>query len=170
MGNKFSVMYEDNEYVLEWFDNIDFETLRGCNQVCGFIFNEKGEICLIKSSDKQGWSLPGGQVEKYDKSFEEAFIRETIEEADLIVENIKRFGYFKITSLENKDSEKFTGRFIAFVKEIKDQTVDPAYGVVPKRVFIKTEEFDKYTKWGPNGIFQLNKAVNFKNKLINCNN
>ena len=86
-------------------------------------------------------------------------IRETEEEADIELKNIKRLGYWK-SVLRSKPKEiTYQGRFVAQIKKTKKQTIDPAYNVIPERIFINPEQFEEYTNWGDNGEFQLKKAL-----------
>lgn len=155
---KFPVDYLGEKYLLEWFD--EFSDKIKFDSSAGFVFNDNDEICIVKINEKKDWSLPGGGVEKYDKNTEETFIRETIEEADLELKEIKFIGYMKSFPIKNPKKINFSARYIAKIKKINPQTIDPAYNVVPQRKFIKTDEFEKYLCWGENGKFQLEKAIN----------
>jgi ADP-ribose pyrophosphatase YjhB (NUDIX family) len=153
-------------YDREWFDEIDFEKLERekIAHSSGFVFDEKGKMCIVNCKPQQGWCIPGGGIEDYDKTYEDTLIREVDEEADLELEEIKRFGYFKEVSREDKKKIRYSLRFIAKIKKIKPQTIDPATGTIPKRKFIPTKDFSKYIKWGAGGRFQLKKALEALNK------
>lgn len=56
--------------------------------VAALIFNEQGEILILKTSYKKYWLLPGGVVER-DESLAQALIREIKEEIDLDITNFK---------------------------------------------------------------------------------
>jgi len=154
----FEIEYKGEIYDAEWFEGGDFEKAN-IHGVAGFIFDKKGKLCMVRVGKKRGWTLPGGGVEKCDKTPEDAFIRETQEEADLDLKNIKRLGYWKSFPRKNPKDIAYTGRFVAEVKKIKPQTIDPAEGVIPERVFINPKDFNKYTNWKANGEFQLKKAL-----------
>jgi 8-oxo-dGTP pyrophosphatase MutT (NUDIX family) len=156
---KFEIEYKGEIYDCEWSDNTEFEKLPMLNQSSGFIFNEEGEVCLVNVKKKQGWCIPGGKVEKFDNSPEETFIRETKEEADIELKEIKRLGYFKTVPRKNPEKTTYSTRFVAKVKKINPQTIDPSENIIPERKFISPKDFDNYTQWGENGIFQLNKAL-----------
>ena len=162
----FEIPYKGDVFDVEWNDSTDFESV-AINGVAGFIFDDKGRICLIKVQDERGWTLPGGGSEKEDNSPEDTFIRETEEEADLELKDIQRLEYWKSCSRKNPKRVDYLARFIAKVKKIKDQTIDPAYDIVPERIFIKSEDFNKYVDWGDNGEFQLKKALEkLKNTML----
>ena len=50
--------------------------------VAALFFNEQGQILILKTSYKKGWTLPGGVVEE-DESLSLALIREVKEEVNL---------------------------------------------------------------------------------------
>ena len=56
--------------------------------VAALIFNERGQILILKTSYKKYWILPGGVVEK-DESLAAALTREIKEEIDLDITNFK---------------------------------------------------------------------------------
>lgn len=59
------------------------------------VFDGEGRILLIKENyDRRRWSLPGGAVED-GESLEEAAIRETIEETELVVRIEHRVGSYE---------------------------------------------------------------------------
>ena len=157
--NKFVVEWRGKFYDCEWFDNTDFEKLNPIKGVHGFVFNDKDAVCIVKTKGKEFWSDTGGGCEKFDKTFEDTFIREVDEEADLEIKNLQRLGYIKSITRENPEDVHFQLRFVARVKKIKPQTIDPAEGAINERKFVSTKDFSKYTGWGDNGDFQIKKAL-----------
>ena len=156
---KFVINHNNSNYYCEWFDDVDFEKLESVSGVCGFIFNEEGKICIVNFPNKHNWTLPGGRVEECDKTFEECFIREVLEEVDLELKDIQRVGYFNFFKGGEEDKIDYSLRFIARIKKINKPTIDPAVGYIPERKFIDIKNFEKYVGWGENGEFQLKKAV-----------
>lgn len=159
---RFEIIHNDIVYENEWFEG-DFGDVK-IYSVVGFIFDKDRKLCMIKINDKRGWTLVGGRVEEEDYTPEDALIRETNEEADLDLKNIKRIGYWKSYPKNNPKEIIYSARFVAEVKKVKPQTIDPAEGVIPERRFISPKEFENYTHWGKNGDFQLNKALKLLNK------
>lgn len=157
-NNKFIIEWKKDFYDCEWFNDTNFEKLDGVCGVHAFIFNDKKEICIAKWKNHKNWGDIGGKKEKYDKTFEDTLIREADEEADLDLKDIKRIGYYSTTKRGTRDI-KYSIVMIARVKEIKPQTIDPAYGEIPQRKFVKPEDFNKYCKWGKSGEFQIKKAL-----------
>lgn len=160
---KFEIPYKGEIYDVELFDDTNFQDIELLG-ASGFIFDDKGKLCLIKVQDERGWTLPGGSIEPEDNSPEDTLRREVEEEADLELKNIKRLGYWKSVLRSNPKEITYRGRFIAEVEKVKKQTIDPAYDVVPERIFIDPKDFDKHTQWGDNGEFQLKKALDMRDR------
>lgn len=66
------------------------------------IFNEQGQLLLVKNNKKGPWFTPGGWLQGFE-SLEEACIREVMEELGIIVDPIKfiRVDYFRLTARQN---------------------------------------------------------------------
>lgn len=156
---KFEIEWKGEIYDCEWHDEIDFENLKNVSGASGFIFDDNMRLCMIKLTTKENWSLPGGGVEPYDKNFEDTLRRETDEEADLDLKDIKRLGYFVGFPRGRPEEADIQLRFVARVDKIKPQTIDPAENEIPQRVFISPEKFDEYSQWGDDGDFQIRKAI-----------
>jgi len=157
--HKFEIEWKGGIYDCEWHDDTNFEKLKNVTGAGGFIFDDNMKLCMIKITTKDNWSLPGGGVEDYDKTFEDTFIRETDEEADLNLKDIQRLGYLVGFPRGKPEEANVQLRFVARVQKIKPQTVDPAENEIPQRTFIDPEDFDKYARWGGNGQFQIKKAL-----------
>ncbi len=52
------------------------------------LFNEAGELLIVKPNYKDGWAVPGGTVDE-NESPREACIREIKEEVNLDIENVR---------------------------------------------------------------------------------
>ena len=56
------------------------------------VYRDDGDILLVKNRfSRQKWTLPGGGV-KHNESYEQAAVRETLEEIGLRVHNLRYFG------------------------------------------------------------------------------
>jgi ADP-ribose pyrophosphatase YjhB (NUDIX family) len=157
--NKFIIKWKKFIYDCEWFDEYDYEKLTPITGVHGFVFNDKNEVCIARVKKENVWSDLGGKPEKQDKKFEDTFIREVDEEADLDIKNIVRIGYIKVIPRHNPKKIEYQLRFTARVKKIKHQTIDPAEGTINDRKFIPIKDFRKYTLWGNEADTQLKKAL-----------
>lgn len=157
-----TVEWRQEKFRVDVFDSNDFKDLKDIKQVYGFIFDNNGEILLVRSPGNKDWSLPGGTPEEYDSNWKETLKRELLEEADVEIFDILPCCYIQNRCLdENKNGAKegIMLRAVAFVRSIKDQTIDPAHGKINERKFIKPEDFIKFTKWGENGKVQLRLAL-----------
>jgi len=156
---KFVIKWHGNFYDCEWSDDSNFEKLNRVLGVHGFVFNENNEICLVKYSKDKHWAPLGGGCEKEDKTFEDTFIREVKEEADLDLEEIKRVGSIHIIPRHNPKDEHYQLRFAARIKKINEQTTDPAKGEISQRIFVNKRDFCKFTGWEKDADMQINKAL-----------
>jgi 8-oxo-dGTP pyrophosphatase MutT (NUDIX family) len=50
------------------------------------IFNERGQLLILKPTYKKGWTIPGGQIDAGGESPWDACRRETLEECGLVVQ------------------------------------------------------------------------------------
>lgn len=156
---RFIIPWEGKFYDCKWFDETNFEKYSPIKGVHGFVFNDKDEVCLIKLSTEEVWTDLGGGIEKGDKTLEDTFIREVNEEANLEIVNLKRLAVVKFVPRNEPDKFGYDIRFVARVKKIKSQTIDPAEGEVPKRKFVSPKDFLKYTGLGKDAEFQLKIAL-----------
>lgn len=152
------IEYLGRKINLIWHDETDFEKLDNVTQAYGFVFNDKGELLIISSSEGKTWSPPGGTPEDYEDSFKETLKREIIEEADVKIKDIVPLGYQEAIYLDNKTPKVNQLRYFARVKEVMPQTIDPAQDKILLRKFIKPEEFNEYANWGEIGEHIVRKA------------
>lgn len=160
---KFEFDWRGDTYECEWVEGRDFSKLKNVSGVQGFIFDEKGKFCIVNAKSKGCWSLVGGGLEDEDETYEDALIRETLEEADLEIENIIGIGYVQSKLKCGDDEPRCQLKYFAKVKKINEPTLDPAENEITERKFILPEEFEKYCGWGKNGEIQLKKALEILN-------
>ncbi len=162
---KEKIIWSGQEYEMEWFDAGNFSHLdqTKVKQVYGFLFNDEGEICLVRPTEKRGWRLLGGGPEAEDKSWKDTIIREADEEADVKVDqgSLNSIGYFKIIPLSDncENKEHFALRVVGKITKINKQTEDVADRLINERIFIKPKDFLKYCPWKESGKIQRDRAV-----------
>jgi 8-oxo-dGTP diphosphatase len=71
-------------------DNPDKHLLAKIGQYV-LISNSKNQVLLLERKRSKNWSLPGGRLDKQDKDWKQALIREVKEETGLTVTNLKPF-------------------------------------------------------------------------------
>ena len=91
------------------------DEIRFCVRI--LLFNDKGEICVVKSEKYGYMQLPGGGIEE-GEGIIEALERETQEETGWLISNIKPIGY----TLERREDKRNThswGKDISYVFRAK---------------------------------------------------
>jgi len=116
-------------------------------------------MCLTWPEGIENWTLPGGSLEEYDETYEDCFTREAAEEADITLKHTEPLGYVSGLYEDGKPIKNRQLFYFAMVDEIKEQTPDPATGVVTKRIFIDPEDFLTYTGWVKSGKERVDAAV-----------
>ncbi|MEI7718681.1 MAG: NUDIX domain-containing protein [archaeon] len=160
---KFVMQWNKTVFDCEWSGDVDFENLPSVNDVHGFVFDDQDRVCIVKWKGDKHWGDLGGRVEKLDKTFEDTFIREVDEEADLDIQDLRRMGYIKYTKKGEKNSS-YGVKIVARVKKIKPSTIDPARGEIPQRKFIDPKKIKEYTNGADNWEFQVKKALEILRK------
>jgi len=90
--------------------------------VGAIIENEKGELLLVKRSDKTGFCLPGGQVLSCE-DFEDALVREVAEETGYQIEINGLFAY----NDDPKRDRRFRSVIMVFLATIINGERRPSY-------------------------------------------
>ena len=69
-----------------------FRTVPQKDRVRVIVYRDDGDILLVKNRfSRQEWALPGGGV-KHNESYEQAAVRETLEEIGLKIDNLQYLG------------------------------------------------------------------------------
>jgi ADP-ribose pyrophosphatase YjhB (NUDIX family) len=131
---------------VRWVANAAPELLP-VTQVSGFCFDREGQILLIEDAGEFG--LPGGTPEK-SESYEETLRREVLEEAQVVLDEVKFLGY----QLVEGDASLINGRpyaqirAIARVAQILPSAEDPASGVTFRRLLCPPAVVPGLLGWG----------------------
>ena len=158
--------FDSKTYTLTWIKTDDVSSYSPFTQVYGVIFNDTGEILICKQSSKHSWHLPGGHIEQ-GESYEDALIREALEEVDVRIKNIKPVGVQKITVPNNpKFIPEYQLRCIASVTELLPQTIDPDSQTQWERRFVPVEKIKEYLSWNVTGDAMLDDAVMLYKKSL----
>lgn len=159
---KEKIIWAGQEYEMEWFDLTKISQLDNITQIYGFLFDKTRKLCIVRPTEKRGWRLPGGGIEK-GEDWKQALIREADEEADIELDkdSLKLIGYITVTPI-SKNCEKgvhYLLRAVGKIIKINKQTEDIAEGLINERKFVASKEFLKYCNWNEIGKVTLNKAV-----------
>lgn len=155
------VNWQGDRYIMEWFSDVNYDSLKNITKVYGVLFDDNGKICVIGLVEENKWSLPGGDIEK-GETWKQALIREADEEADIEIneKTITALGYIKV-SPKNKDNPvgvHYLLRVAGKISKVKEQILDPDTNKMNDRVFISPEEFPRYCHWGKMGDVLIEKA------------
>jgi 8-oxo-dGTP pyrophosphatase MutT (NUDIX family) len=116
------------------------------DQVYGIILNDKNQI-LLCNHIKGMVLLPGGKRESYDKSLIATLIRETIEEANVILdEDTIQEAYYQSVVVDDKITS-YHIRYIARPKEIKQFIKDPDESII-SIFWVDIKDLHKHLGWG----------------------
>lgn len=139
------------EYTSYWVEKgKNTKHLNNIRQVSAICIDDSGQILLIKNPKKKHWNLPGG-TPKSNETSEETLIREVDEEASCDIEIVSLLGAIKVNFPNNPNKDEGENfhqlRFLAKIKEIKEQTLDPDKGIILDRIFVKPEKFLEHMPW-----------------------
>jgi len=90
-------------------DNPDKHLLAKIGQYV-LIANNDNQVLMLQRQRSKNWSLPGGRLNKDDRDWKVALIREIVEETALMVEDLKPFD---IKLIEDVYQTKYCVYFIA---------------------------------------------------------
>lgn len=158
--------FDSETYTLAWIKTDDVSMYSPITQVYGVIFNDKDEILICKQSSKHSWHLPGGHLEQ-GESYEDALIREALEEVDVRIKNIKPIGVQRVTSADDPESSpQYQLRCIAVLDKQLPQTSDPDSKTQWERRFVPAEKIKEYISWNVTGDAMLDDAVNLYVNIV----
>ncbi|MBI4151062.1 NUDIX domain-containing protein [Candidatus Woesearchaeota archaeon] len=125
-------------------------------QSYGICFTPKGNVlvCLdgrAREGNEYGWALPGGTPEP-GEIVEETLVREINEEVSVSLGAHKLIGYQEIwhkkTPHPKYGAKYYQARFVAIIKKLNRQKIDPCTKTMYRRKLIAPEAFTKTVHWG----------------------
>ena len=105
------------------------------SSVATIIFNEKGEVLLIKRKDVPVWVLPGGGIDPGETA-EDAAVRETVEETGFLVKLKRKIAEYTPANRITKFTHFYECEITGGEKTLTDETSDIAFfplNKLPKR-------------------------------------
>lgn len=168
--NEVKSVYESNgkKFYLTWMPNCETSNLTPVTQVYGIVFNDKGEILIVRANENDKWQIPGGTPEG-SETWEQTLNRELIEEADVTVKNAKFLGAQKVE--QDVDGvptlSSYQLRYFGILDKLLDQTIDPdvTKSFIWQRKFVPASEITEYVKWGDLGKSMFDDAVKMYNEI-----
>lgn len=123
-------------------------------QAYAICYNSDGEALILDQKGDGTWTLPGGTVELGETTVQ-TLEREVMEEADIRITDVKLLGVQEVTS---EKTTNYQTRYVAKIKELLPQTIDPAKGRIHERKFVQITQVNDYLKWGKTGQAIFDKA------------
>lgn len=133
--------------------NLGDKILQGVHAFC--FYGDK--MVIVYSESKKYWTPPGGGIEK-GETYEEAVIREVMEETNMKVVHQELIGFIDIQ--ESNKTIRQTRSF-CIVEPIGDFEKDPD-GEVTEIKLINPKEYKQYFDWGVIGDRIMKRALELK--------
>lgn len=152
--------FDGKEGTFTWIDldnANDLQKYSPLTQAYAICYNDQGEALVLDQKGDGAWTLPGGTVEPGETTVE-TLQREVMEEADITITDIKLLGVQEVIS---DKPMHYQTRYIAKIKELLPQTIDPAKGRIHERKFVPISQINEYLKWGLTGQAIFAKAEAF---------
>ncbi len=147
----------------EFFPASQFEMLKESDNktvqsVVGFCF-WKDKLLIVKDGLKNTWSPVGGSIES-GETFEQAIIREALEEANVKVLRVSPLGY---QSVDEGKPLFYQLRYYCLVEPYGDFESDPD-GDITEIKWIDPKDYKQYFDWGSVGEYLVEEAVRLHEK------
>ena len=140
-------IWKNKEFTSSLIETSSYKKFNPVKQVAAICFDEAGKILLIKDPQHNYWSIPGGTPEK-GETFEETLIREVHEEASCVVKPLFLLGVIKVLFPGNDNQDEgevfYQLRYVAKIRKINKQTMDPARRRKLERIFVYPKKFFNY--------------------------
>lgn len=148
-GQAFDVIYRESDPLKD----IKGKILQGVHAYCFY----KDHFVVVYTESKKYWTPPGGGIEE-GESYEEATIREVLEETNMKVLELEFIGYQDVYESERISRQT---RSFCLVEPIGKFVSDPD-GDITKIKLIKPYEYKQYFDWGIIGDRIMNRALEIK--------
>lgn len=128
-------------------------------QVSAYVFNDEGEMLIVKNEGANTWTIPGGHPEAGETKLE-TLAREMMEEACCTLKDINYLGALNIVE---PGRDYYQLRYTAHVDKLKPFVQEME---ISERLFVKLEELKKYITWADGIAFnaQVKSAIEFWKK------
>lgn len=150
-GQILDVIYKEGDPLAELGNKI----LQGVHALCFY-----GDKMVVVYSEAKGyWTPPGGGIEP-GESYEQAVVREVMEETNMKVLHQELIGYQDIYEPERVIRQT---RSFCLVEPAGDFDTDPG-GDVTKIKLINPKNYKKYFDWGEIGERIMERAMDLKSR------
>ena len=145
----FDVIYRESDPLID----VQGKILQGVHAYCFY----KDRFVVVYTESKKYWTPPGGGIEE-GESYEEATIREVLEETNMKVLKQRLIGYQDVYESDRISRQT---RSFCLVEPIGRFVSDPD-GDITKIKLIKPEKYKEYFDWGEIGDHIMNRALEIK--------
>lgn len=152
MSGDFEIVYNEADPL----ENLDGKILQAVHAYC-FL---DGKLVIVYANDKRYWTMPGGGIEP-GESYEQATIREVLEESNMKVIYSELIGYQDIFEKEKVVRQT---RMFCIVEPYGPFISDPD-GDITEIKLIEPSELRKYVDWGVIGDRVLERAIEMHRQL-----
>ncbi|MGH7898040.1 MAG: NUDIX domain-containing protein [Candidatus Binatia bacterium] len=135
--------------------------------VTGIVYDERDRILLVRQSESQRWSAPGGSIDP-DETPADAVVREVWEETGLYVEPVRILGVyggpFCLVTYPNGDRTTYV--MTIFECEVRGGTLRGTSDETTAAAFVGASELSSYTTspWVPHvlpGLYDRSRSGHF---------
>lgn len=157
--------FDGKEVTFTWIDldnEGDLQKYSPLTQAYAICYNDAGEVLILDQKEDGTWTLPGGTVEPGENTVQ-TLTREVMEEADITITDINLLG---IQEVKSDKPTHYQTRYVAKIKELFPQTIDPAKGRIHERKFVPASQINDYLKWGETGQAIFDKAQSVIDRIV----
>ncbi|MES3004656.1 MAG: NUDIX hydrolase [Patescibacteria group bacterium] len=149
-----------NSHYVEGDPNINLNGIKLNGVHCICFYGDK--IVIVYEKKKSMWSPPGGAIEP-GETYEEASIREVMEESNMKVLYQETIGYQDVNRVDDNLTYR-QARMFCIVEPYSDFVVDPD-GDITEIKLIDSKDYKQYFDWGESGDRILERALEIKASL-----
>ncbi len=153
-NQKFDVVYRESDPL----EDVQGKVLQGVHAYCFY----KDKFVVVYADSKGYWTPPGGGIEE-GESYEEATIREVMEETNMKVIKQQLIGYQDVFELNRVVRQT---RSVCVVEPYGDFVSDPD-GDITEIKLIDPKDHKNYFDWKEIGDRIMSQALEIKDMLLN---
>jgi len=138
------------------------------HQVYGFFVSRDGLVTLVRDKDEKRFTLVGGAIEQ-DETSEQAMLRECLEEAQFIPNNLKLLGSLEYINPNGDNPMDKHHQEVRFAGEIGDMCLFESCRdgfETEERIFVHYDDLPKYVSWIGKSVTGKEQFKKFKEYFL----